>query len=62
VGRWLKEDALQHIAEEVLAAGRLADLGGAPLELDERIERRPAAGARVWPGPVRRPRRDVPIA
>lgn len=31
VGRWLKEDALQHIAEEVLAAGRLAPLSSAKL-------------------------------
>jgi diguanylate cyclase len=46
VGRWLKEDALQHIAEEILAAGRLAPPLGA-----EVIER-PPAGALVWPGPV----------
>jgi diguanylate cyclase (GGDEF)-like protein len=59
VGRWLREDALEHIAEEVLAAGRLADLGGAPLEAPP--EPRPTAGALVWPGPARRRRRDVPI-
>jgi len=61
VGRWLKEDALQHIAEEVLAAGRLADVGGAPLQVAEQLESRRPAGALVWPGPVRR-RRDLPIA
>jgi EAL domain-containing protein (putative c-di-GMP-specific phosphodiesterase class I) len=61
VARWLREDALQHIAEEVLAAGRLGDLGGEPLQLEERVERHTPAGALVWPGPVRR-RRDVPIA
>jgi len=61
VGRWLKEDALQHIAEEVLAAGRLADVGGAPLQVAEQLEGRRPAGALVWPGPVRR-RRDIPIA
>ena len=61
VGRWLKEDALEHIAEEVLAAGRLADIGGAPLQLEQRAEPRPPAGALVWPGPARRRRSDVPI-
>jgi len=61
VARWLKEDALQHIAEEVLAAGRLGDLGGEPPQLEERTERRTPAAALVWPGPARR-RRDVPIS
>ena len=59
VGRWLKEDALEHIAEEVLAAGRLADLGGSQPQLEEHVPRRPPAGALVWPGPRRRS--DVPI-
>jgi diguanylate cyclase len=45
VGRWLKEDALQHIAEEILAAGRLTPL-------DAEITERPPAGALAWPGPV----------
>jgi EAL domain-containing protein (putative c-di-GMP-specific phosphodiesterase class I) len=45
VGRWLKEDALQHIAEEILAAGRLAPIGAEIIE-------RPPAGALVWPGPA----------
>ncbi len=61
VARWLKEDALEHIAEEVLAAGRLGDLGGEPLQLEQRVEGRKPAGALVWPGPVRR-RRNAPIA
>ena len=62
VGRWLKEDALQHIAEEVLAAGRLADLGGDPLELDAPSAAPPAVrpvGTLVWPG--RAGNGDVPV-
>jgi EAL domain-containing protein (putative c-di-GMP-specific phosphodiesterase class I) len=70
VGRWLKDDALQHIAEEVLAAGRLGDLGGESFEFEGKPARPPAraparlparqpAGALVWPRPARG--RDVPI-
>ncbi len=47
VGRWLREDALAHIAEEVLAAGGIG--GGTALE--PQIGSAPA-GALVWPGPA----------
>jgi diguanylate cyclase (GGDEF)-like protein len=53
VGRWLKEDALEHIAEEILAAGRLGPLGEAPAGPEEVFERSPV-GALVWPGPALR--------
>ncbi len=45
VGRWLREDALAHIAEEVLAADGLLppQTAGAPIGRE--------AGALVWPGP-----------
>ncbi len=46
VGRWLREDALAHIAEEVLAAERL----GTAAELDPSLAH-PTAGALIWPGP-----------
>jgi diguanylate cyclase len=51
VGRWLREDALEHIAEEVLAAGRLERL---PAAGSSPIATRTPAGALVWPGPGRR--------
>ncbi|MCW3033500.1 MAG: diguanylate cyclase/phosphodiesterase [Solirubrobacterales bacterium] len=48
VGRWLREDALSHIAEEVLAAD---PVGSARAALESRGGQA-TAGALVWPGPV----------
>jgi diguanylate cyclase len=48
-GRWLKEDAHQHIAEEVLAAGTLRPLSA--IELRSRMAR-PISRALVWQGPL----------
>jgi EAL domain-containing protein (putative c-di-GMP-specific phosphodiesterase class I) len=48
VGRWLREDALSHIAEEVLAAD---PVGAARAALESRAGQ-VTAGALVWPGPV----------
>jgi EAL domain-containing protein (putative c-di-GMP-specific phosphodiesterase class I) len=48
VGRWLREDALSHIAEEVLAAD---PVGAARAALESRAGQE-TAGAFVWPGPV----------
>ena len=65
VARWLKEDALQHIAEEVLAAGRLADLGVDELELDAPTSAASphAAGRRAGlAGTRRQRRRSDPLA
>jgi diguanylate cyclase len=50
VGRWLREDALSHIAEEVLAAD---PVGAARAALESRAGQ-VTAGALVWPGPVSR--------
>jgi diguanylate cyclase (GGDEF)-like protein len=48
VGRWLREDALSHIAEEVLAAD---PVGAARAALESRAGQ-VTAGALSWPGPV----------
>ncbi len=50
VGRWLREDALSHIAEEVLAADPIE---GGRTALESRLGQGSAA-ALVWPGPVGR--------
>ncbi|HEX9482747.1 MAG TPA: EAL domain-containing protein [Solirubrobacteraceae bacterium] len=47
VGRWLREDALVHIAEEVLAAEPIA---AGRKELESPLARNPA-GAAAWPAP-----------
>jgi diguanylate cyclase len=53
-GRWLREDALEHIAEEVLAAGRLTPLSAGPIPTAPDHVILPTAGALVWPGPAPR--------
>jgi predicted signal transduction protein with EAL and GGDEF domain len=52
VGRWLREDALSHIAEEVLAADPVG-AAAARAALESRTGRG-TAGALVWPGPLAR--------
>ncbi len=58
VGRWLREDALEHIAEEVLAATRVEPIGFEPITVRTPAEgspprARPAAPT-VWTPPVSR--------
>jgi diguanylate cyclase (GGDEF)-like protein len=48
IGRWLREDALSHIAEEVLAAD---PVGAARAQLESRAGQA-TAGAPIWPGPA----------
>jgi len=52
VARWLKEDALQHIADEVLAAAALTGLEREALELDAALKEHQPAGSLTWPGPA----------
>jgi predicted signal transduction protein with EAL and GGDEF domain len=53
-GRWLREDALEHIAEEVLAASSIGPIEPRmPSETTARASARPAAPA-VWTPPASR--------
>jgi diguanylate cyclase (GGDEF)-like protein len=55
IGRWLTEDALEHIAEEVLAATELEPITiSGPTSATRRATHRRPSAALVWPGPAPR--------